>query len=115
LRDDREWANLLFGELACGTVGLDVVGMYEDTVSDMERRGHLVVAVGIGSHGVLGILHTVVKEAVQFVKVNSEVASSEVCDLSIWVNSDQQIISTVCEEWGDACCSMRSIVIGKLS
>ena len=102
LRDDGERADLLLGKFACGAIGPNVVGAYEDTVSDTKQRRRLAMAVGVAGHSVLGILHMVTKELVDFVEVDRIVSSSKVGDFCIRVNGYQRVITTSGKKWGDA-------------
>jgi hypothetical protein len=73
LRDDRKGADLLFSQLARCPVGTNVVGTDVYAISYMEWRwGHAPLISELG-HGVLGVLHSVAQEPVDFVEVDGEV------------------------------------------
>jgi hypothetical protein len=88
LRDYGERADLLLSEFASGAVCADVIGANEDSVSDTERRRGLAIAVCVGSHSVLRVLHPVAKELVDLIEVNGEMSSTEVGYFSVWVYGD---------------------------
>ena len=71
------------------------------------------MVVGRSGHGVLGILHSVAKELVQFIEVNGLMSSSEVSDFYIGVNGHQQVVTTSGKKWGKASRFMWCIVVCK--
>ena len=113
--NNGEQANLLLSELASGAVHAYVVRMYKHVVSNPERQQYYAILIRIFLHGVLCILHTIAKEFMHFIEVHSEMLGTQVGNLDIWVNGNQQVISTGREERGYACGGMRSIVVSKLS
>ena len=73
LGNDREWTDLLLCKLAQGPVGAYVVGVHMNMIANMTWWGLKVILVCILAHGLLGILHAISEEPVDFVKVDSPV------------------------------------------
>ena len=99
LGNNGEQADLLFSQLSSCPIGLNVVSTDISTISYVKQQRFHVVLIGILSHGILGVLHTATQELVNFVKVDSEVLGANIRYFSVWVNSNQWVISAGCKEW----------------
>ena len=55
---------------------MNVVGMYVDSIANTEGWRLHVLEVGRLGHGVLGVLHAIAEEVVDFVKIDSEMMCS---------------------------------------
>ena len=93
LRDDKEWANFLLGELARCPVGTYVVGAYLHAVFQAERRGLEPPLVCVFAQNVLDILHAFSKELVDLFEIDSRVFGSEINHFGVWEDGNQRVIS----------------------
>lgn len=114
LGDDRKGSDLLFGELPGGTIGADMVGTYENSIADAEGRWPHAFEVGGLSHGVLGVLHAVAEEAVNFVEVDGEMSGSQVGDFRVRMNGDNRVVAFCREEGRHAGSRVRGVIVSKL-
>ena len=73
LGNNGKGANFPLCKFAGCPIGLNIIGPDKYSVTNTEWWWAHVVLVSNARHGVLGILHTVAKELVNFVKVDSEV------------------------------------------
>lgn len=115
LGDDGERSNLLLSQLSSSAVSTNVIRAYVHAVSDVERGSLHPVLIRGARHNFLSVLHTVTKERVDLIEVDCVMARAQISDLCIWMDGDQRVVSSICEEGGDARSGVRRIIISELS
>ncbi len=73
LCNDGKGADFLLCKFVQGSIGAYVIGVNVCAISDMEQRRLKTVLVHVLAHGILGVLHSFLKELVDFVEVEGEV------------------------------------------